>query len=117
MIKVSASEFYREVTGTSTVNRHTVIPALKRWGVPVPEEYRSKTRVFDAALIPTAKELYAKEQAEREARREVRPSRANGHEADMSFIREALIAQNAALGRIESVANKLLAEWTSPRHR
>ena len=61
---VSKSKFYKEVTGAATGNSATTAVALKRWGIPY-DQRDDKGDCVDITHLPTAKEAYAKEQAER----------------------------------------------------
>lgn len=113
---VSISKFYQEVTGAQTGSHGTTIPALKRWGVPVPDQPGRKA-VIDVSFLPQAKEAWAKEQIELAERRGARSSTGNGSTPlrkgtahDISMIKELLHAQSQAIGRVEETLNKILAE-------
>jgi len=79
-MKISMSKFYREVTNTSTVNKHTIVPALIRWGVPY-DDTEAKRDCIDIVHLETAKKLWASEQAAKALAREKAPRppvKANG---------------------------------------
>jgi hypothetical protein len=61
---VSKSKFYKEVTGSATGNSSSVVLALKRWNIPFLET-DSKGDCVDITHLAAAKEIYAKEQAEK----------------------------------------------------
>lgn len=115
-MKISASKFYREVTGKTTASHATVLPALKRWGVPIPVGYVKKTEVFDIEHLPQAKIIWAKEQEEVAARRARRLANhrpldgvppKNTHESYFTTLDKI----NKRLTGIEQCLNSILKIW------
>ena len=123
-MKVSLSKFYREVTGTTTVNRSSVVAAMTRWNVPY-DEGNPKGDVVDVMHLPAASLQWREEQAAREAKRRVAaPTADESVRARLAAIEVRVDrltdAQEAAIVRIDTMRDKIdracgLIEMIDPR--
>jgi hypothetical protein len=127
-MKISLSKFYKEVTGTSTVNRATTTAALARWGVPF-DDNTAKSDVVDIVHLASATATHAAEKAAREAARPARNGNGAAHastsrlgavEVKLDAVAATVFATHdradAIDGKLDSIIKKL-ATMSKPTRR